>query len=273
MQTILKINLFDGCFDHLRKQDGSYSVVPNRIPSYIKYIYQDLGWTDTTVFSQDFIGSPLVNKIKGKKIGWLIENQFVYPSAYRYAEQNWMKFDKVFTHSKEYLAKIPNSVWAPCAGCWVKEPGLCEKTHNLSMISSAKQFSSGHKKRWEIIRKKDPNIDFFGACVGSDLKWKDPALHPYRFSITIENAVDAGYFTEKIIDCFATGTIPLYWGDPDIGDHFNKDGILSLEDLPEVIQNGPAIYAERIDAVMDNFDRAKPFFTPEDWYFEMGLYD
>ena len=32
------------------------------------------------------------------------------------------------------------------------------------------------------------------------------------FSVCIENDVYDTYFTEKILDCFATGTIPIYKG-------------------------------------------------------------
>ncbi len=38
----------------------------------------------------------------------------------------------------------------------------------------------------------------------------------YRFSICFENMALPGYVTEKIIDCFVAGTIPLYLGAPDI---------------------------------------------------------
>ena len=38
------------------------------------------------------------------------------------------------------------------------------------------------------------------------------------------------YFTEKLLDCFATGTIPVYLGAPDIGKVFNIDGIITLSD-------------------------------------------
>ena len=50
------------------------------------------------------------------------------------------------------------------------------------------------------------------------------------FSIAIENASYETYFTEKLLDCFATGTIPVYYGAPDIGDYFNKDGIIDLSE-------------------------------------------
>ena len=42
------------------------------------------------------------------------------------------------------------------------------------------------------------------------------ALSRYTFSICFENAALNGYLTEKIFDCFAAGTVPVYQGAPDI---------------------------------------------------------
>ncbi|MCB0879229.1 MAG: hypothetical protein KDC46_09655 [Thermoleophilia bacterium] len=45
-------------------------------------------------------------------------------------------------------------------------------------------------------------------------------LESYRFCICYENARDIpGYITEKIFDCFFAGTIPVYWGAPNISTH------------------------------------------------------
>lgn len=40
---------------------------------------------------------------------------------------------------------------------------------------------------------------------------------PYKFSIAFENAWYPGYTSEKIVTSMLAGTIPIYWGNPDIG--------------------------------------------------------
>jgi hypothetical protein len=46
----------------------------------------------------------------------------------------------------------------------------------------------------------------------------------YRFNICYENTKDTpGYITEKIFDCFAAGTIPIYWGASNIEEYIPKD--------------------------------------------------
>lgn len=44
-------------------------------------------------------------------------------------------------------------------------------------------------------------------------------LADYRFSICYENAVFPGYITEKLFDCMLAGTVPVYWGAPNITKH------------------------------------------------------
>jgi hypothetical protein len=50
-----------------------------------------------------------------------------------------------------------------------------------------------------------------GSCVS---KWD--TLSNYRFSLCFENMPMNGYVTEKLFDCLYAGTVPIYWGAPDI---------------------------------------------------------
>ena len=83
-------------------------------------------------------------------------------------------------------------------------------------------------------------------------------------TIAIENGQYETYFTEKLLDCFATGTIPVYLGAPDIGDHFNKEGIIDLTDEFDVSEE---IYYSKMDAMKDNLERAKEMEVLEDFIY------
>lgn len=52
---------------------------------------------------------------------------------------------------------------------------------------------------------------YLGRCEN-----KLETISGYRFSICFENMVLPGYMTEKMVDCFVAGTVPLYLGAPDI---------------------------------------------------------
>ena len=51
------------------------------------------------------------------------------------------------------------------------------------------------------------------------------------FSVCIENTTHDTYFTEKILDCFATGTLPIYKGTKNITKYFDGNGILFLDEI------------------------------------------
>ena len=99
-------------------------------------------------------------------------------------------------------------------------------------------------------------------------------------SIVIENAQYDDYFTEKLTDCFATGTIPVYWGTRNIGDYFNADGIIVIPDdgynrldvelLDFILSNKLTsdLYYGKMDAIKDNFERVKNMQLADDMLFE-----
>ena len=48
------------------------------------------------------------------------------------------------------------------------------------------------------------------------------------------------YFTDIIIDCFAVGTVPIFWGTPNIKNYFNMNGVIvmdSLNDVEDIVKN------------------------------------
>ena len=55
------------------------------------------------------------------------------------------------------------------------------------------------------------------------------------FHVAVENSKHNNYFTDKIIDCFCTKTVPIYWGAPYIGDFYDDRGIIHFEDENELV--------------------------------------
>lgn len=54
----------------------------------------------------------------------------------------------------------------------------------------------------------------------------------YRFSICYENTRDLnGYITEKIFDCFAAGSVPIYWGAYNVADFIPADCFIDRRDF------------------------------------------
>lgn len=61
----------------------------------------------------------------------------------------------------------------------------------------------------------------------------------HKFSIACENTSHPGYHTEKLAEAFAAGTVPVYWGDPDIEKIFNPKAFINCQaysTLDEVVE-------------------------------------
>ena len=65
----------------------------------------------------------------------------------------------------------------------------------------------------------------------------------YKFVIAMENECKDGYVTEKIINAFYSGAIPIYWGSNNINDFFNPESFInvnnfdSFEDCVDYVTN------------------------------------
>jgi alpha(1,3/1,4) fucosyltransferase len=54
----------------------------------------------------------------------------------------------------------------------------------------------------------------------------------YKFSIAFENSSSPGYVSEKIVQAYAAGTVPIYWGAPDVALDFNPESFVNCHDYP-----------------------------------------
>ncbi len=98
---------------------------------------------------------------------------------------------------------------------------------------SGNKTSSHHLElygaRREVIRYMErhhpEDFDHYGPGWSRDFpSWQGTVeskftVYPhYRFGLCFENMHSVcGYITEKILDCLRAGTVPVYWGSPDIG--------------------------------------------------------
>lgn len=55
-------------------------------------------------------------------------------------------------------------------------------------------------------------------------------LHQYKFNIAFENESSVGYTTEKILDPLLAGSIPIYWGNPEVATDFSPQSYINAMD-------------------------------------------
>jgi hypothetical protein len=61
-------------------------------------------------------------------------------------------------------------------------------------------------------------------------KSKFDLLKDYKFSLCPENSIYDGYVTEKLLDAYAGGTVPLYSGDVSVDRDFNIEAFWNYQD-------------------------------------------
>ena len=159
------------------------------------------------------------------------------------------------------------------------------RNFEVTFLSGVLKLIEGHKLRHKILdiesKVKIPNkfwkvLDDFNHETGNRPGYRDPGCDVITkegtpiegegkkqvwnrnsmFHIAVENSKNLNYYTDKIVDCFATKTIPIYWGAPNIEDYFNKDGIITFKDendLVEILNNlTEKDYQNRLEAVEEN---------------------
>lgn len=198
-----------------------------------------------------------------KNYGWLTESAAIVPFVYEKFGNMYKEvidhYNFVFSHSRELVDMHEKIKWIPASATWIRQPKIYKKSRTLSMVTSAKNFCPGHRSRLDFLIEHKDKIDLYGNGFNY-IEHKEDGLKRYMFSIAHENAFYPGYFTEKILDCFATGTVPIYRGDPEIGKVFNTDGIIFIDEDPDLDSLDEDLYNSKMDAIQENFEITKNNF-------------
>lgn len=71
----------------------------------------------------------------------------------------------------------------------------------------------------------------FRNNIGGAVADKKNFQSEYKFAIAFENTSYDGYCTEKLMEAFTAGTIPIYWGDPGVVKDFNPESFINAHDF------------------------------------------
>ena len=177
----------------------------------------------------------------------------------------------VFTHQRSLTLLDSRFRFCPFGTTYLRrhEHRIHAKTKNLSIIASSKcrvpgtSGLHGHCMRHEAIRMLGGAIDgvFAENYPASQRGWQDnkaAGLRDFRFSIVIENVREDCWFTEKLLDAFLTGTVPIYWGCETLGEWFDLSGILAFnhtQDLSAIVAAlDDALYRSLLPAIRHTFE-------------------
>lgn len=264
MDKKVRINLRDKNFA------GEPSSCHKGVNKYVEWVRDNELVSKSCFYTDMCLQDVDKNNASKRHIAWLNEPRAIHGQWYDWIAENNRKFDYVLTFDKQLLDRGENFLFYPHGRCWIKDFNV-KKSKLCSTIASAKNWTVGHKLRHEAINRYPGKFDVYGRQY-KPVENKEEALSDYYFSITIENSIADYYWTEKVVDCFATRTIPIYYGTKSIVEHFNPDGIIffeTLEELEKILNEmSPELYNKMAPAVEENFELSKKFFIPEDWMFE-----
>lgn len=207
--------------------------------------------------------------------GWLSESSEIIKDTISEILQRLKEIEKtyqaIFTSDKRLLErssifqKAHNGSTLP----WAKQiPKNYQKSKILSIIASNKAITEGHLLRQKAIEQYK-KAEVFGTGR-NEIQKKESALWPYFFSVVIENAKYPEYFTEKITDCFISKTIPIYYGNPNIGNIFDTQGILTYE-TTDPAELSSSLYFSKKKAIEKNFEIVLNLENPDDHIYKRIL--
>jgi len=231
----------------------------SRTPTKIEYVHNQSKWGGVSLFT-DKVLHMAPNIDSPFKAAILIEPRELIPSMYQTILQYSSYYDLILTYDEELLCKLSHKTEFMCPDSSVHTEEVCkisEKTKLLSMVYSNKQYMSGHKLRHVIAKDLLPKIGYhkmslYGTGCGKPILTKAEGTVDYMFQMAIENSQKQNYFSDKILDCVACGTVPIYWGCENIGDFFDKRGIIQFNTLDELTNILPTLSREK-------YEQMKPY--------------
>ena len=204
-----------------------------------------------------------------------------YIDKFRYCLNNFKdSYDYVFTYDQEILNTNEKAIHVLCINTWINDFNFNKKIFGASALIGGKKdlYLEGYDVRHQLWKRQNEIKIPKYFYLSSHSPWEDAIyqnqlvlgnskndLFNTEYHITIENKSYRNMFTEKIIDCFQTKTIPIYYGCPNISDFFNIDGILvanSLEDIIKICNNiTPDFYESKLNAIEDNYIKSMYYLS------------
>ena len=138
--------------------------------------------------------------------------------------------------------------------------------------------------REEVVREliESPlRVDSLSGCLHNaeppkdvDMNNKTAVMQQYLFHLAFENQNENDYITEKLWGSLEAGTLPVYYGAPNVKDHVPQNSIIVVDDFDSVrdlaeylvrLTTDKALYNSyhrwRTDSTMDTAFRNKYHFT------------
>ena len=202
-------------------------------------------------------------------------------------------FSGILTWNEELIDTCDNAIEFTYSGQTLDNDyvkSISKKEFNVSFLCGVKSLVEGHKLRQEVYQLKDqiripkkwfyvledydhetdtrPGYTEYSKDLSHIPEGVDPISYGRRvlfddsmFNVVIEN-VNHNNWYNKIGDNFATKTVPIYWGCPNLAKFgYDESGIIRFstkEELLDILNNlTPEKYYEMLPAIEHNYTLVK----------------
>jgi alpha(1,3/1,4) fucosyltransferase len=197
-----------------------------RIQPYFKRIYS---WSDSASIQQ-FTGRPLPLK------------HLFWPQAFDHIhEDTWAQTERKFLVMIN-ANKLPRVYWNELYTERMRAVEFFNRTNEIDLYGKGwdgpsyrvgttwvphtfRALGRSFLKHWYTF-KPNPLLAAAQRAYRGPAVSKSKTMGSYTFALCFENAVIKGWITEKIFDCFFCGTIPIYWGAPEITDYVPAESFI-----------------------------------------------
>ena len=238
-----------------------------------------------------------------KRVLLLIEPNIIRNKEKYILNGKFKDFDLILTHNENILKKCKNAILHEHGTTFIKNYNIkSEKKFSVTTLIGGKKLTPNHLIRHELLKLKPKdyliNLEFYNSLrkpfknsLFYNLKkffnkeldknnikllqlHKDDKIDLFnsQFHIAIENVSTKNYFTEKIIDCFQTKTIPIYIGCINISNWFDVNGIYICKNISDIKKSLREIneksYLSKLKSINYNFEQSNKYRS-----FESQLYE
>lgn len=184
---------------------------------------------------------------------------------------NWdafLSFDTKFTSNRNiyfplWFITSTNLIMSLEKSYWGREhPTLSELYSRRRYTPSKKKFACaffGKNYRFRLhaleALREIGEVDVFGQGARRPVETPSRIAENYKFTLCFENDLYPGYVTEKPIEAYLAGTIPIYMG-MDSERYLNSKAILNLNDF-----DSASTWLMRIQELQNNIDSYGKVFS------------
>lgn len=206
-----------------------------------------------------------------------------------YLQNHASRFQTIFTYDHDLLVACPHARFYIVARTWIPSEyymniDVSIKEYKISTLAGSKCInnSAGHLFRQQIhYRQREfspfpiiffrssyqqPHLPDLGnnpfLIANTSTNHKESLFHTFQFAIIIENTDQRNCFSEKLIDCLITKTIPIYYGCVNIHQFFDTTGWIilsttSVEDMYVSLHRlHPDYYRMFTEVIETNYQKA-----------------